>query len=100
MAQWTNDKWVSTLHRVVAPGGSPEAMARRRMAIAFFLTCNYDVVIAPLVPCCSPTTPPKYAPVTAGEYLFARLSRQYSREGDVTDDLRERVARQYQRGNL
>ena len=35
-----------------------------------------------------------------GEYLFARLSRQYSEEEDVTDDIRERVARRYQRGNL
>ena len=64
------------------------------MAIAFFLSCIYDVVIAPLVTCCGPTAPAKYAPVTAGEYWFARLSRQYSREGDVNDDIRERVARQ------
>ena len=42
------------------------------------------------------THPPKYAPITAGEYLFTRLSRQYSRAGDVTDDIRERVARQSQ----
>jgi isopenicillin N synthase-like dioxygenase len=91
MAQWTNDKWVSTLHRVVAPGASLEELSRRRRAIAFFLTSNYDVVLTPLATCCSPANPPKYAPVTAGEYFFARVSRQFSREGDVTDDIRERV---------
>jgi hypothetical protein len=64
------------------------------MSLAFFLTCNYDVMLTPLATCCSPTNPPKYAPITAGEYAFARLSRQLSREGDVTDDIRERVARQ------
>jgi isopenicillin N synthase-like dioxygenase len=69
------------------------------MAIAFFLTCNYDVVITPLATCCSPTNPPKYEPITVGEYLFTRLSRQYSREGEVIDDIRERVARQGQREN-
>lgn len=94
MAQWTNDRWVSTLHRVVVPSGSPEAMSRRRMALAFFLTCNYDVVIEPITTCCSPSNPPKYAPVTAGDYFFARVSRQFSNEGDVTDDIRERVSQQ------
>lgn len=94
MAQWTNDRWVSTLHRVVVPGGSPEAMSRRRMALAFFLTCNYDVVIEPMTTCCSPSNPSKYAPVTAGDYFFARVSRQFSSEGDVSDDIRERVAQQ------
>ena len=94
MAQWTNDRWVSTLHRVIAPTGSADARQRRRMSLAFFLTCNYDVVLAPLATCCSPANPPRYAPITAGEYCFARVSRQFSREGDVTDDIRERVARQ------
>ena len=83
LAQWTNDRWVSTLHRVVAPTSDSETPPRRRMSLAFFLTCNYDVVLAPLETCCSPTNPPKYAPITAGDYFFARVSRQFSREGEL-----------------
>ena len=44
MARWTNDRWVSTLHRVgVPPGGAPSA---DRIAIAFFHNPNYDADIA------------------------------------------------------
>jgi hypothetical protein len=55
---------------------------------------NYDVVIEPLVTCCSPTNPPKYAPVTAWEHMLAKLSRQFSREGDEGEESREQVAQQ------
>ena len=43
MARWTNDRWVSTLHRVgVPPAGAP---AEDRISIAFFHNPNYDAEI-------------------------------------------------------
>ena len=38
MARWTNDRWVSTLHRVVNP---EEAARRRRQSLAFFHQPNW-----------------------------------------------------------
>ena len=94
MAQWTNDQWISTMHRVLPPGVGPGVKAQRRMALTFFLIANYDVVIEPLATCWGPTTPPKYAPVTAWEHLVAKLSRQFSREGNEGEESRERMAQQ------
>ena len=79
MEQWTNDKWVSTQHRVLAPEDYA-ARQQRRQAIAFFLTANYDTVIAPLETVIDADHPARYAPVTAGEDLLAKLIRQYARE--------------------
>jgi isopenicillin N synthase-like dioxygenase len=93
LERWTNDKWVSTQHRVLVPE-SPEARRQRRQAIAFFLMANYDAVIEPVATTISPTRPPKYEPITAGEEMMAKISRQYSREGEVIEDLRERVIQQ------
>jgi len=68
MAQWTNDRWVSTLHRVVNP---PESdWHRSRYSIAFFHQPNYDVMIESL----DRSSPPKYAPITSGEHLRRKLT--------------------------
>ncbi|HEX3538495.1 MAG TPA: 2-oxoglutarate and iron-dependent oxygenase domain-containing protein, partial [Stellaceae bacterium] len=49
MARWTNDAWVSTLHRVVNP---PEDLAAdsRRISLVFFHNPNYDADVS-----CIPT---------------------------------------------
>ena len=41
MAQWTNDRWVSTLHRVANPPPDRRA-GSRRASIAFFHQPNHD----------------------------------------------------------
>jgi isopenicillin N synthase-like dioxygenase len=68
LAHWTNDTWVSTLHRVVNPPLDAGA-ASRRQSLVFFHNPNYDAEIA-----CIPTVVgagehPKYAPTTSGDYL-------------------------------
>lgn len=85
MALWTNDKWISTMHRVLPPGAAPESKAQRRMALTFFLTANYDTIIEPLATCCGPANPPRYAPITAWDHLVAKLRRQFSPDGDVSE---------------
>lgn len=84
MEHWTNDKWVSTQHRVLVPDDY-DARQQRRQAIAFFLTANYDTVIAPLVTLIDADHPAKYKPVTAGEDLMEKLIRQYTREGEEAE---------------
>ena len=72
LAEWTNDRWRSTLHRVVPPPRSVEGAAVRR-SMAFFHDGNYDAVIECLPTCCSADNPPRYPRVTAGEHLMAKL---------------------------
>ncbi len=71
-AQWTNDEWRSTVHRVVPPPATGGGPAVRRSA-AFFLDGNWDAVIECLPTCTSADKPPRYAPVTAGQHLMAKL---------------------------
>jgi isopenicillin N synthase-like dioxygenase len=71
LAEWTNDRWRSTVHRVVPPppGDGPV----RRRSIAWFQQPNWDAVIECLPTCTTPDSPPRYRPVTSGEHLLAKL---------------------------
>jgi isopenicillin N synthase-like dioxygenase len=71
-AQWTNDEWRSTVHRVVPPSSPLGGPAVRRSA-AFFLDGNWDAVIECLPTCSTVDKPAQYAPVTAGQHLMAKL---------------------------
>ena len=66
LARWTNDEWVSTLHRVVNPPAGAGA-ASRRQSLVFFHNPNYDAPIESLV-----SGVAKYPPTTSGAHL-ARL---------------------------
>lgn len=72
LATWTNDRWQSTLHRVVPPPIGDAGPVRRR-SIAQFLEADPDVLIEPIETCVSTSKPARYAPVTAGDYLMAKL---------------------------
>ena len=62
MARWTSDRWVSTLHRVVArPGQSA------RQSLAFFHQPGWDVEITPL------DGGSAYPPVRSGPYLMEKF---------------------------
>jgi isopenicillin N synthase-like dioxygenase len=68
MARWTNDQWVSTLHRVVNPDETNAAESRRQ-SIVFFHNPNYDAAIE-CVPTCVPDgAEPKYEITTSGDHL-------------------------------
>jgi isopenicillin N synthase-like dioxygenase len=68
MARWTNDQWISTLHRVVNPDES-ELSESRRQSIVFFHNPNYDAVINCIPTCVAEGTTPKYEPTTSGAHL-------------------------------
>ena len=76
MAQWTNDRWRSTLHRVVNPPVDVAGSSRRH-SMVFFHQPNFDAVIECLPSCLAPGERPKYAPVTSGGHLLDRLLKTY-----------------------
>ncbi|POX41482.1 oxidoreductase [Streptomyces sp. Ru73] len=75
MAIWTNDKWVSTVHRVVNP--PREQAHRERYSIPFFHQPNYDALIECIPTCAGPGRPARYAPVLSGEYITEKFRRAY-----------------------
>jgi isopenicillin N synthase-like dioxygenase len=68
MARWTNDRWVSTVHRVVNPTNPEEAKARRQ-SFAFFHQPNWFAEITSLIASEAPT----YEPVLSGPYLMGKF---------------------------
>lgn len=75
MMQWTNDRWVSTLHRVVNPPiDSPEN--RKRQSLVFFHQPNYDAMVECLPACQSAEAPAKYAPISSGDHLLSKFVKQ------------------------
>jgi isopenicillin N synthase-like dioxygenase len=72
MARWTNDRWVSTLHRVVNP--PPDAHgSTRRQSIAFFHQPNWDAEISCIPTCLAPGERAKYPPVGSGSHLMGKF---------------------------
>jgi isopenicillin N synthase-like dioxygenase len=72
LAEWTNDRWQSTVHRVVPPPARVGGTARRR-SIAWFQQPDYDATIEVLPTCTSADDPPRYPRVSSGEHLMAKL---------------------------
>ncbi|MEO1638188.1 MAG: 2OG-Fe(II) oxygenase family protein [Pseudomonadota bacterium] len=62
MARWTADRWVSTLHRVVAKPGQPA-----RQSLAYFHQPAWDAEIVPL------DGSDAYPPVRSGPYLMGKF---------------------------
>jgi isopenicillin N synthase-like dioxygenase len=75
MAVWTNDKWVSTVHRVVNP--PREHAHRERFSMPFFHQPNFDARIECIPTCAGPDDPPRYEPVLSGEYIMEKFRRAY-----------------------
>ncbi len=72
LAEWTNDRWRSTVHRVAPPPSASGGPVRRR-SIAWFQQPNWDADIECLPTCCTVHNPPRYGKVTSGEHLMAKL---------------------------
>ena len=75
MMHWTNDRWISTLHRMVNPPRS-QATDSRRLSLVFFHQPNYDAVVECLPSCRGPGQPAKYPPVAYGEWLLMKFTKQ------------------------
>jgi isopenicillin N synthase-like dioxygenase len=87
LARWTNDRWLSTMHRVVPPTDAAGHLVRRRSA-AFFHDGNADAVISTLAPCIGHDAARRYDDVTVGEHLAQKLagSRGLALNPHATDE--------------
>jgi isopenicillin N synthase-like dioxygenase len=70
MQRWTNDRWRSTMHRVIN-----RASGRDRFSIAYFFDLDAEAVIVPLAACTGAGRPARYPPITAGEHLAEMYRR-------------------------
>ncbi len=70
MQRWTNDRWPSTLHRVIN-----QHAGRDRYAIAYFFDLDAHASIEPLASCVSAQGPARYGPISAAEHLEAMYRR-------------------------
>ena len=81
LMQWTNDKYLSTVHRVVNHKGL------ERYSIPFFFEPNFNTVVECLPQFATMDNPAKYAATTSGDYkLFKHL--------EAHDELREKVEKE------
>jgi isopenicillin N synthase-like dioxygenase len=71
LMRWSNDVYVSTLHRVVNRAGRP------RYSIAFFGDPAAHANVTCLPTCADAEHPPKYPPIDYGAYLKQRLAGAY-----------------------
>ena len=67
MQRWTNDRWRSTMHRVVVPAGRHDA---RRLTMPFFHNANWDARVECIV---GDDEQPRYQPVLAGAHLMEKF---------------------------
>jgi len=86
LARWTNDRFVSTPHRVINRSGGD------RYSLPYFFDPSMDSVIECLSTCTDANHPPKYAPVRYGDYLMERLDRNYDYRSKPAATLPARAA--------
>ena len=70
LMRWTNDRWLSNLHRVVNPPLG-DGLSRPRLSMAFFNHPNYDV----LIECLASPGEAKHASVLSGEYRNLKYTK-------------------------
>ena len=71
LRRWTNDRWLSTPHRVLNVSGTD------RYSIAFFFGPDLDRELACLSSCQDATHPPKYPPISYGQYKKEFVAANY-----------------------
>jgi isopenicillin N synthase-like dioxygenase len=82
--RWTNDYWVSTLHRVVNPPSTAMGSARRQ-SIAFFHNPNRDALIECLPGFAEPDGP-KYPPIRYKDYAELRYRQAHGEDKTLSLD--------------
>jgi isopenicillin N synthase-like dioxygenase len=77
MARWTNDRFASTLHRVI------NATGRERYSMPYFFDPNFSADVSCLPTCLAPGETPRYPPTTGGRHLLDMI--------DATFEYRQKV---------
>lgn len=76
MQRWTNDRWVSTMHRVVTPEALDDATSRR-ISVGYFMHPNYDARIECFATCLAEGETPRHPPITAGGHIRAKIEASH-----------------------
>lgn len=71
ISRWTNDRYRSTVHRVVNASG------RERYSVPFFYTGNYAYKVECIPTCLAPGEKPKYPPITVEQHMREMYKRTY-----------------------
>ncbi|MEM9754452.1 MAG: 2-oxoglutarate and iron-dependent oxygenase domain-containing protein [Pseudomonadota bacterium] len=74
LMRWTNDRWISTPHRVVTLADTD--ISPRRQSVAFFQNPGAHAVIECLSPFVVPGAKPKYPPIRYKDYAEAKFREQ------------------------
>ena len=79
MERWSNGRWRSTVHRVVAPpGDGGEGVCPSRYSVPFFATADPETVIEALPGCWGEGNPKRFEGITAWGYLQMRMAALYT----------------------
>lgn len=73
--QWTNDRYVSNVHRVINRSG------QERFSIPFNYNGNPDFVIRCIESCRRAADEEKYAPISVEDYVVQKYKDVYARAG-------------------
>ncbi len=76
---FTNDRYTSTMHRVVNTTG------RERYSIPFFMDLDFDAIVEPLPTCVTAENPATYGPYTCGEHKYGRFVDSYPHLRETAD---------------
>lgn len=83
MERWSNGRWRSTIHRVVAPptderkGKASDEVLEARYSIPFFATADPETVIEALDGCWDEGRSRRFEKMTAWEYVQMRMAATY-----------------------
>lgn len=83
LMRWTNDRFVSTMHRVANPP-VVNGKSLPRMSIPYFCQPAYDAVIECIDTCKDANNPARYEPITSGQILTQRYASSYSLDKAAT----------------
>jgi isopenicillin N synthase-like dioxygenase len=89
MAIWTNDRWVSTPHRVVNPPDTD------RYSLPLFVTPPFHASISCLDSCLAPGERPRYEPLVSGPYLLSRFDSTHSYRNELLESHNRDVTASY-----
>jgi isopenicillin N synthase-like dioxygenase len=83
MMRWSNDRWVSTLHRVAVP--PPDAAPCDRISLVYFESPNPDAVVRCFPSCVGAGE--KYPPIRVADHYLGKLMKAGHRRLDATAEV-------------